>query len=266
MSGDFGGADEIAFERQGRAGIVTLTRPEALNALTQRMVSALAAALDAWRDDAAVELVIVRAEGRAFCAGGDVEQMQAGLSYQDLLNDQTAAHEFTRLLRDIPKVTVAAINGPAFGAGLALALATDLRIASDAASFGTAFASVGLDGDLGISWTLPKLIGEAKAKEMMFLPGKIDAHEAARIGLVNFVAAAQDFEAERDTLTARLAASPMNALRFMKQNINAAHSESFAKTLDRETTSHISLMNDPDFHEGVQAFLERRKPEFGRKP
>lgn len=250
---------------ENHVATLTLNRPDALNALSREMIETGLAALHRCYVDDAVRVVVLTGAGRAFCAGGDVAQMHAGPSYQDLLNDQTAAHEFTRLLRDIPKVTVAAINGPAFGAGLALALATDLRIASDAASFGTAFATVGLDGDLGISWTLPKLIGEAKAKEMMFLPGRIDAHEAARIGLVNFVATAQDFEAERNTLTARLAASPMNALRFMKQNINAAHSESFAKTLDRETTSHISLMNDPDFHEGVQAFLERRKPEFGRK-
>lgn len=254
---------------EGAVASLTLNRPDALNALSTEMAKQGVDTLRHLSDDKSVRVVVITGAGRAFSAGGDVDKMKAlqegRISFQETLSDQVLVHEFARLLHDMPKITLAAINGPAFGAGLSMALAADLRIASSAARFGTAFASVGLDGDLGISWSLAKLVGEAKAKELMFLPSQIDATEAARLGLVNFVADADDFKAEAAKLATRLANGPANAMRFMKQNINAAHNEHFADTLDREATSHISLMNDPDFAEGVSAFLEKRKPQFGQK-
>lgn len=252
----------------GAVATLTLNRPHALNALDTEMMQTGVEILHRLTIDDGVRVVVVTGAGRTFSAGGDLDNMKAlqdgRIGFQETLRDQRLAHEFARLLHDMPKVTVAALNGHAFGAGLSIALAADLRIASDAAKFGTAFASVGLDGDLGVSWSLAKLVGEARAKELMFLPSQIDALEAQRIGLVNFVAEAARFEAETEALVARLASGPANAIRFMKQNINAAHGERFADTLEREATSHISLMNDPDFHEGVAAFLEKRKPDFGR--
>jgi len=259
---------DLVVDVQGAVARLTLNRPEALNALSTEMAREGVEALRRISDDGTVRVVVVTGAGRAFSAGGDVDKMKAlqegRVDFRETLSDQVLAHEFARLLHEMPQITLAAINGPAFGAGLSIALATDLRIASDAAAFGTAFAGVGLDGDLGISWSLAKLVGEAKAKELMFLPSQMTAEEAARQGLVNVVAPAADFEAETEKLAARLGRGPANALRFMKQNINAAHSERFADTLAREATSHISLMNDPDFKEGVSAFLEKRKPLFGQ--
>lgn len=252
---------------EGAVATLTLNRPEVLNALSTDMARAGIAALRRLCDDDAVRVVVVTGAGSAFSAGGDVGTMRAlqegRTAFRETLRDQVLAHEFVRLLHDMPMITVAAVNGPAFGAGLSIALAADLRIASDAARFGTAFASVGLDGDLGISWSLAKLVGEAKAKELMLLPSQIDAAEALRLGLVNFVAYEASFAAETARLAARLASGPVNAMRFIKQNINAAHGERFADTLEREASSHVSLMNDPDFAEGVAAFLEKRKPRFG---
>lgn len=254
----------------GAVATLTLNRPDALNALSTDMLRVGLDALRRFADDDAVRVVVVTGAGRAFSAGGDVEKMQmlqdGSIGFHETLSDQVLAHEFARMLHDMPKVTVASVNGAAFGAGLSIALAADLRIASDAAKFGTAFAGVGLDGDLGVSWTLAKLVGEAKAKEMMFLPSQTDAVEARQIGLVNFVVEAATLEAETAKLAARLAAGPANAFRFIKQNINAAHAERMADTLDREATSHISLMNDANFKEGVSAFLEKRRPAFGQGP
>ncbi|MGD9865644.1 MAG: enoyl-CoA hydratase-related protein, partial [Pseudodonghicola sp.] len=112
------------------------------------------------------------------------------------------------------------------------------------------------------SWTLPRLVGEAKAKELMFLPGKLSAAQVKDLGLVNFLVKAEDYAAELAKLTGRLAAGPRNAQRFIKANINASHAEGLAATLDREATSHVSLMSDADFHEGMRAFLAKRAPVF----
>ncbi len=251
---------------------LTLDRPELLNAISRPMVAAGVAALNeiAARDD--IHVVVVTGAGRAFCAGGDIEQMQAMLDrdrndfdLQATLNDQHLAHEFTRLLHEIPQVTVAAVNGYATGAGLAIALACDLRIAAKDAGFGTAFAGVGLDGDLGVSWNLAKLVGESKAKELMFFPAPFDVDTAQRLGLVNFVAEPAEFADELNKLTRRLAAGPQHAFRCIKKNINAAHRETFADSLDREAMTHVSLFFSDDFHEGVAAFLEKRRPTFGKK-
>lgn len=257
---------DLLVATEGAVATLTLNRPSMMNALSLDMAERGLAALRAFAEDDAIRVVVLTGAGPAFCAGGDVAQMQAAVDgrtdYHQTLKQQYLIHEFARLLHDMPKVTVAAIDGPAFGAGLSLALATDLRLASDKASFGTAFASVGLDGDLGISWTLPRLVGEAKAKELMFLPGKLSAAQAKELGLVNFLVKAEDYAAELAKLTGRLAAGPMNALRFIKANINASHAEGLAATLDREATSHVSLMSDADFHEGVRAFLGKRAPVF----
>jgi 2-(1,2-epoxy-1,2-dihydrophenyl)acetyl-CoA isomerase len=224
----------------------------------------------AMRDD--IHVVVVKGNGRSFCAGGDLDQMRAMIEadladfdMQQSLKDQRLAHEFSRLLHDMPKVTVAAINGYATGAGLGIALSCDLRVAASDSGFGSAFTGVGLDGDLGVSWTLAKLVGESKAKEIMFFPAPFDVAEAKRLGLVNFVAEAGKLEEEVARVTGRLAAGPQTAFGYIKANINAVHQESFAASLEREAMTHVSLMYTDDFHEGVAAVLEKRRPIFGKK-
>jgi len=255
----------------GPVATLTLNRPELLNALSVPMVTAGISVLNEIAEREDIHVVLVTGAGRSFCAGGDIEAMKAAVDadradfdMEANLVDQRLAHEFTRLLHDIPKITIAAINGYATGAGLAIALACDLRIAESSSGFGTAFTGVGLDGDLGISWTLTRLVGESKAKELMFFPAPFDVQKAQQLGLVNFVAESEDFSDEVRKLATRLAGGPQVAYRYIKQNINAAHQESLSQVLDREALTHVALGLSDDFYEGVTAFLEKRRPVFGQ--
>ncbi len=172
-----------------RIATLTFHRPEKLNALSQQLISDSIATLRAWSIDPAVGVIIVTGSGRAFCAGGDVSNMakDTGRSLEESIDGLRAWQELSWLLYSIPKVTIAAVNGFAMGAGLGVSLACDLRIASDQAKFGTAYAKVGYGGDFGTTWLLTHYAGASKAKELMFLGDMIDAAEAHRLGLVNRV-------------------------------------------------------------------------------
>src|SRR5690349_7029305 len=172
-------------------GVATLTlnRPDRLNALSPAMVLGLREALERLATDHAVGAIVLTGAGRGFCAGGDVKAMEG--AGPQTIEDRTGwwrrAHQVPLLLRSIPKVVIAAINGPVAGAGLGLALACDLRVAAASARFGTAFARIGYSGDYGGSWSLTRLVGTAKARELYFTADIIDADEAGRLGIVNKV-------------------------------------------------------------------------------
>src|SRR5579864_2932782 len=173
-----------------RIATLTFHRPEKLNALGQQLISDSIATLRAWSLDPAVGVIIVTGSGRAFCAGGDVSAMvkDTGRSLEESIDGLRSWQELSWLLYSIPKVTIAAVNGFAMGAGLGVCLACDLRIASDQAKFGTAYAKVGYGGDFGTTWLLTQYAGAPKAKELMFLGDMIDAAEAHRLGGVDHVA------------------------------------------------------------------------------
>ena len=206
--------------------VLTLNRPDRLNALSGSMLTAMLEALPRLADDPEVGVVILTGAGRGFCAGGDVKAMAEGREFSGTFEDKAqslrAAMEVSRWLHEMPKVTIAMVRGAAAGAGLSLALACDLRVASDTARFATAFARVGYSGDFGGSWYLTQLVGTAKARELYFLSDRIDAQEAARIGIVNWVAPREKFRAEVQALAQRLAAGPPLAYRYMKRNLNLA--------------------------------------------
>ncbi len=162
----------------------------------------------------------------------------------------------------MPAVTIAAINGACAGAGFGWACACDLRIASETARFNTAFLSVGVAGDMGGPWTLPRLVGAAKARELYFLPGKFDAAEALRIGLVSRVSDTAAFEGDLEALTARLAAAAPLALTTMKANFLAAEKMSFADYIVLESEKHMRLFQSDDTTEAFRAFVEKRTPVF----
>jgi 2-(1,2-epoxy-1,2-dihydrophenyl)acetyl-CoA isomerase len=172
------------------------------------------------------------------------------------------AHNVPLLLRTIPKVVIAMINGPAAGAGLGLALACDLRIAGKAARFGTAFARIGFAGDYGGSWTLTRLVGTAKARELYFLADVIDAEKAAELGLVNRVVADDELHAETMALARRIADGPRVALGYMKRNLLAAETEPFQTVLDLEAEHQARCAFTEDHKEAVAAFNEKRRPVF----
>jgi len=214
-------------------------------------------------------VVLTGAEG-AFCSGGDVKGMaEAGSggaprSLDDAIHRQRLAQRGTAgKLYSLSKPTIAMLPGAAAGAGLSLALACDLRIASDNAILTTAFANVGFSGDYGGTYFMTKLIGAAKARELYLLSEKIDAAEAERLGLVNRVVSIESLEKETHALAQRLAHGPAIAYRYMKENINRAlEGGELADCLDLEATHHVHTALTRDHRNAVKAFVEKRKPVF----
>lgn len=259
-------AEHLLIDVRDRVGTLTLNRPEKLNALSDQMMGAAVDALTGWVTDPEIGCIVVTGAGRGFCAGGDVSAMGGGeradWTLEQRVDRQRVAHRLPWLLHDIPKVTIAAVNGAAAGAGLGLALSCDLRIASDTARFTTAFAKVGFGGDFGITWQLARLVGEAKAKELLFLSDILDTTEALRIGLVNRSFPADTFRTQVHDLAARIAKGPEVSFRYMKSNVHAALNEDFRASLDREALTHIRCGQTEDHREGVAAFLEKREPRF----
>ena len=202
--------------------------------------------------------------GRAFCVGESLMDSEESELSRDTYENRTgcAEQELSWLLYSIPKVTIAVINGHAMGAGLAIALACDLRIASDKAKFGAAYAKVGLGGDFGISWFLTHYVGAPKAKELLFLCETIDADEAYRIGLVNRVARDDVFQDAAGEFALQIAHGAQTSFRYMKANVNLSMMADLRTVLDREAETHLRCGKTEDFQEGVLAFMEKRAPKF----
>jgi len=254
---------------RNRVGILTMNRPDKLNALSPEMSKLALEALTAWAADPDVGAIVLTGEGRGFCAGGDVSAMQKGrelgageMTVEQKIDRLRTAHAFPWLLYSISKVTIALVNGVAAGAGLGLCLTCDLRVASDQARFGTAYARVGYGGDYGTTWQLARLLGPAKAKELYFTADVIDAQEALRVGLVNRVVPHDKLMEEGMALAERIAAGPLVSYRYMKANVNFALTTDFRTMLDRESETHIRAGETADHKEGVNAFMEKRKPAF----
>jgi 2-(1,2-epoxy-1,2-dihydrophenyl)acetyl-CoA isomerase len=249
------------------SGIVTLTlnRPDKLNAFIGHMRRDLAEALEHAGSDRSVRAVIVTGAGRAFCAGGDVRFMAELMQRND-------SEEFARILgagrrvilaiRQMTKPVIAAVNGPASGAGANLAFACDLRVAATTASFSQSFLKVGLHPDWGGTFFLPRLVTPNKACELFFLGEAIDAEEALRLGIVNQVVAPEDLETATMQLAERLRAAPPIALAAAKQAVYASEASSLEEMLRYETEAQLRCFESDDGHEGVHAFLEKREPHF----
>ena len=254
-------------------GVATLTmnRPAALNALSAQMSAALEEAIPRLAQDPAVRVVVLTGAGGAFCAGGDVKGFaRAGEStgkaerpsFEQRVAGLRASTELSRHLHEMPKPTLAAIEGAAAGGGLSFALACDIRIASETAKFTTAFAKIGLAGDYGGTYFLPHLIGAAKARELYFTADLIDAQEALRLGLVNHVYRADDYPQAVASWARRLAAAPTIALGYMKKNLNAAEDGSLTRVLDLEAQHMTRTFDTEDHRRSATAFVEKRPAEF----
>ncbi|MBE0612815.1 MAG: enoyl-CoA hydratase [Burkholderiales bacterium] len=248
-----------------RVATLTLNRPERLNALSTPMLDGLLEALPRLAADPDVAVVVLTGAGRGFCAGGDVKSMADGTSQlgaQDAVKRLRGRMEVSRLLHEIPKPTIAMVNGPAAGAGFAMALACDLRIASESARFITAFAKVGFSGDFGGSYFLSKLIGTGKARELYYTGEPLDAAQALALGLVNDVVPEFELLEATTALAQRLARGPGLALGMMKQNFNAAESGSLSELFDLEALNQIAAAKTEDHQEATRAFVEKRPPVF----
>ncbi len=229
------------------------------------MIDALLETLPRLGADPDIAVVILTGAGRGFCAGGDVKSMADGkmqLSLADAVPRLRARMEVSRLLHDSPKPIIAMVNGPAAGAGLAMALACDLRVAAQSARFITAFAKVGFSGDFGGSYFLTKLAGTAKARELYYTGEPLDAGQALALGLVNRVVPDAELVAATMALARRLARGPGIALGLMKQNFNAAESCTLSELLDLEAAHQIQTAATEDHAEATRAFVEKRAPVF----
>lgn len=250
---------------ENKVATLTFNRPDKLNALNRELVTQSIACLKQWSRDAQIGAIVVTGNGRAFCAGGDVGNMANPghiPSLEEQIDGLREAQELSWLLYNLPKPTIAAVNGYAMGAGLGICLACDLRVASESAKFGTAYAKVGLGGDFGTTWLLARSVGAAKAKEMFFLGDAIDAAEAYRLGLINRVAPADQLAAQVNAMAARIAHGPLTSYRYMKSNVNQAMSSDMRTLLEREAETHLRCGQTADHQEGVRAFMEKRPPNF----
>ena len=250
-------------------GVLTLTlnRPEALNALNLAMIADLKAATAQAELDDAVRVVMIQG-GEHFMAGGDLKWFHSQLvllpEERQPLFEQTiaAVHATTLQLRRMGKPVVAAVSGAAAGFGLSLMLACDLAVAADSAYFTLAYCHIALSPDGGATWFLPRAVGAKRAAEIALLGDRFDARQALEWGLLNRVVPAADLAAESQKLARRLAAGPREALARTKALLQAASSNSLPEQLFAEQTSFAACAVNPDFAEGLGAFLEKRKPSF----
>jgi len=244
---------------------LTLNRPERLNALSPEMTGSLSETLQRLATDREVGAIVITGAGRGWCSGGDVKTMESrgrDQSVEDRVEGLRRAHQLPLLMRNCPKVIIAAINGPVAGAGLGLALACDLRVAARSARFGTAFVRIGYSGDYGGSWSLTRLVGTAKAREMYLLGDVIDGDEAARLGIVNKLVEDDKLRDEAMSLARRIADGPRIALGYMKKNLLAAETEPFQTVLELEAAHQARCAFTEDHKEAVAAFVEKRRPAF----
>jgi 2-(1,2-epoxy-1,2-dihydrophenyl)acetyl-CoA isomerase len=248
----------ILYDKASHVATLTLNRPEARNGITQQMLDELYAAAQDAAADPDLRVLVLRGAGRDFCPGADVKHYASGAGGRS----NPEAFAISVILHEAPIVSIAAIRGACAGAGLGWAAACDLRVCDSGARFNTAFLDVGLSGDMGGPWLLPRILGAAKARELYFLPGKFDAEEALRIGLVSRVFAEEVFEAELTALTDRLAHSAPVALKSMKANFVDAERISLADFITLETQRHTASGATEDSKEAFKAFVEKRRPVF----
>jgi 2-(1,2-epoxy-1,2-dihydrophenyl)acetyl-CoA isomerase len=255
---------DLRYEVADGIGTLTLDRPDKLNAFTRDMIDGWAAVLAGAQQDPAVRVLVVTGAGRAFCAGGDVARMGSGeptpLDHKNQLWEHI--HRIPRVLEALDKPVIAMVNGLAVGAGMGMALMCDLRIAADTARFSTGYVKVGLVPGDGDTYFLPRLIGSARALELLWTADFVEAAEAERLGIVNRVVPAARLRDETYALARRLADGPQVAIRMIKRLVYQSARLDLRTHLDL-VSSHMGVIRDTaDHREGVQAFKDKRPPRF----
>jgi enoyl-CoA hydratase/carnithine racemase len=262
------GTSELLCEIRSRVALITLNRPEARNALSDRLTPALRRMIKQCGDDPKVGSLLISGAGNAFCAGGDVKGMgnntgNAEIALEERIADlRMKQRTLTGALVAVRKPTIAALPGPAAGAGLALALACDIRIAAESAIMATGYARIGLTGDYGIAWLLTRLAGTSRARELMFLSERIDARRAETLGLINRVVPDAELREAAFALAKTLAEGPSIALASIKDNLDHAVTSDLLDSMDQEAENLIKAARTSDHKEAVRAFIEKRKPAF----
>ncbi|MGY4617736.1 enoyl-CoA hydratase/carnithine racemase [Bradyrhizobium sp. USDA 4472] len=262
------GTSELLCEIRDRVALITLNRPEARNALSDHLTPALRRMIKQCGDDPGVGALLITGAGAAFCAGGDVKGMggnsgKAETPFEERVADLRAKQRtLTGALAAVRKPTIAALPGPAAGAGMALALACDIRIAAESAIMSTGYARIGLTGDYGIAWMLTRLVGTSRARELLFLSERIDARRCETLGLVNRVVPDSELREAAFALATSLAEGPSIALAHIKDNLDHAVHSDFRDSMDQEAANMVRSSRTADHKEAVRAFIEKRKPVF----
>ena len=254
------------YEVRERVAYLTLNRPERLNALTFEVYRELTDAFAALRSEREVRAVVITGAGRAFCSGGDVRDIIGelqGRGAEGLLEFTRMTCELVRNIRLLRKPVIASLNGTAAGAGACIALASDLRVASTEARIAFLFVRVGLSGaDMGAAHLLPRLVGLAKATELLYTGDFITAEEALSFGLYNRVVAPERLAEETRELAERLARGPSFALAVTKEMLDRELDLSLDTALELEAQAQAICMQHPDYREAYEAFMEKREPRF----
>ncbi len=260
-------ADEVLYDVVDGVATLTLNRPARLNAQTTAMFELAMKYLDTAASDRGVRVVVVTGAGRAFSAGGDLSVMSepAGDEVAPRPTRVRALRELTRtsqMLYEMPKVTIAAINGACAGGGFSWAMACDLRYAAVSAKFTTAFVNAGLSGDFGLTWFLPRTVGSTRAKELFFFGDVFDAAQAKELGIVNDVFDDDQLLVEVAARTTRLVGKSPRALAGIKANLNEGGNVDLGRHLEFESDRLISLIGSADNREAAAAFLQKRPAKF----
>ncbi|VEF48822.1 enoyl-CoA hydratase [Bacillus freudenreichii] len=252
--------DTILYEVKDSAAWITLNRPEKLNSFNEAMHSELLKALEDAENDDGARAIVITGAGRAFSAGQDLAEVDQSTDYGDLL--RLRYNPIIQKMSGIGKPIIAAVNGTAAGAGFSLALAADFRLVSEKANFLNAFIHIGLVPDSGNTYYLPRMVGHAKALELMVLGEKLGAEEAGRLGLATKVIAEEDWDKQISSFVGRLASMPTKAIALIKDSLVQSWGASLAEVLEGEAYAQNLAGLSSDHQEGVTAFLEKRKPEF----
>jgi 2-(1,2-epoxy-1,2-dihydrophenyl)acetyl-CoA isomerase len=258
---------DIILSVEDGIGTITLNRPDKLNSFADQMRQEIAAGVAELANNDAVRVIVLTGAGRGFCTGADVTYLkeivdtQNDVALRDLVE---AGRTVVGSIRGVPQPVIASINGPAAGGGANLALACDIRIASDQASIGQTFNNIGLHPDWGGTYFLPRLVGPAVAAELIFTGEMIDAAEAMRLGIFNRVVPHEELAAETNALARKLAAKPQLSLRLAKTAVHVSLGASMDEMLDYELGAQLRCGRSPDGEEGITAFIEKRQPRFGK--
>lgn len=265
---DSASASLVLSERHASVTTLILNRPQKLNALNGALCRSLVEALNHAAHDPTVRAVVLTGAGRGFCAGGDLNVLRDARERGDecqLEEVLRAEKQIVLALAGMPKPVLAAVNGPAAGAGCNLALACDFRVASDRATFAQSFAKIGLFPDMGATYLLPRLVGPSRAAEMLYMAETMSAAEAARVGIVSRVVPHDSLTQESAAIASRLAAAPALVLRGIKQLLFMEHRATLERALDEEIRWQLKCFRSEDCQEGLAAYFEKRRPGFRGK-
>jgi enoyl-CoA hydratase/carnithine racemase len=258
----------ILVERDHNVGWIRINRPDRLNSFSGTMRNDLDRALEQHEQDVEVRCVVITGVGRAFSTGGDVTFMKELIEKDDVASFEAlvrAGAQVVQRIAGMSKPVIAAVNGPAAGAGACLALACDLRVASETATIGFGFLRVGLHPDWGGSYFLPRLVGTARAAEFVLTGEMINAERAERLGIFNRVVPSGQLEANVRMLAGQIAAAPQRIVQDVKRTLQTTLQSDLPGVLELETTAQLRAFRSADFREGIESFLEKRTPKFGKK-